>query len=126
MERSESDILPPTRNPESKSTRKPPTPCNSATLGDSILKIVWTQFSYTIRHTGGAFREENTVTATEVFLVVKTLNAWKTAGCDEIRQELHKSLNGGVLWLTRLCRVAWCSGRAPKDWQTGLIISIYT
>jgi len=24
--------------------------------------------------------------------------------------------------LTRVCHVAWCSGRSPKDWQIGIII----
>jgi len=33
----------------------------------------------------------------------------------EIRPEMLKALNWGVLWLTRACQVAWCSGRALKD-----------
>jgi len=44
--------------------------------------------------------EENTITAVEVFLTAKTL---KAAGCDEIRPEMHKVLNRGVLWLTGVC-----------------------
>jgi len=65
------------------------------------------------------FGEENTITATEASLAVKTL---KAAGCDEIRPDMLKALNQGVLWLTRVCHVTWCSGRSPKDWQTGVII----
>jgi len=38
-----------------------------------------------------------------------------------------KTLNQeGVLWLTRVCQVAaWCSGRALKGWQTGVIIPVH-
>ena len=68
---------------------------------------------------------ENTVTAVEVPLDVKTLKAGKTGSCDEIRPEMYKVWNReGVLWLTSVCQVAWCSGRAPKDWQTRAIIVI--
>jgi len=37
--------------------------------------------------------EENTITATKVFPVVKTLKARKAAGCDEMRPEMIKALN---------------------------------
>jgi len=51
--------------------------------------------------------------------IVKTL---KAEGWDEIRPEMLKTLNGGVLWLTRVCHVAcWCSGRASKGTKTGVI-----
>jgi len=33
-----------------------------------------------------------------------------------------KASKRGVLWPTRVCQVAWCSWRAPKDWQTGVVI----
>jgi len=62
--------------------------------------------------------EGNIITAAEASLIVKTL---KAAGCDEIRPEIPKALNHGVLWLTRVCQVSWCSGRAPKDWNAGVI-----
>jgi len=41
--------------------------------------------------------EENIITAAEVFLGFKTLNAGKAVGCDEIRYEMLKTLNRGVL-----------------------------
>ena len=47
-----------------------------------------------------------------------------TAGCDENRPEILKSLNQ-VHWRTRVCQVAWCSARALKDWQTAMIIPIH-
>ena len=35
-------------------------------------------------------------------------------------------LNGeGVRWLTRVSQEAWKLAKTPKDWQTGVIISIY-
>jgi len=46
----------------------------------------------------------------------------KAAGCYEIRPEMLKALNREVLWPTRLCEVAWCSVKTPKDGQTGVII----
>jgi len=45
-----------------------------------------------------------------------------TEGCDKIRHEMLKALNQGVHWLTRVCHVAWCAGRARKDVQIGVII----
>ena len=47
----------------------------------------------TIGNMGGAFGGENTVTVSQVFLVVKTLLA---AGCDEIR--LTSVSNSLVFW----------------------------
>ena len=44
---------------------------------------------------------------------------------DEIRPETFKALNEGVLWLTLVCHVAWCSGGADKDWQIGVIIPVH-
>jgi len=36
-----------------------------------------------------------------------------------------KSVNSGVLWLNLVCQEGWCSGRPPKDWQTGVITPIH-
>ena len=37
-----------------------------------------------------------------------------------------KALTGeGILWLTRVCQVAWKFGKTPRDWQTGVNISIF-
>ena len=47
---------------------------------------------HTNGHTGGAFGEENIITVAEVFLVVKTLQARKAAGWDEILPEMLKTL----------------------------------
>jgi len=75
-----------------------------------------------IGHTRGTFGEENTIThAAKVFLVVKTLKIGKAAGFNEIRPEMFKALNG-VLWLIRVCHLAWCSGRTEKDWLIEVIV----
>jgi len=37
----------------------------------------------------------------------------------------QRPLNRRALWLTLACQVAWCSGRTPKDWQSGVIICIH-
>ena len=40
--------------------------------------------------------------------------------------EMLKAWTGeGILWLTRVCQVAWKLGKTPRDWQTGVIISIF-
>jgi len=57
-------------------------------------------------------KEGNAITTTEAFLAVKTL---KAAGFDEVRPEMFKALNQEVLWQTRVCQVAWCSGRSLID-----------
>ena len=50
----------------------------------------------------------------------------KAAGKDEIGAQMLKALTGeGILWLTRVCQVAWKFGKTPRDWQTGVIISIF-
>ena len=71
-------------------------------------------------HTQSTFGDENTITAAKV-LAVKIL---KAAGCNEIRPEMLEALKQGIIWLTHVCQVAWCSVIAPKDWQTGVIIPI--
>jgi len=70
-------------------------------------------------------REEMIITAAEVLQPVKTLKAGKAAGCDEIRPEILKALNQGVLWLSHVCKMAWCSGSALKGWKYGVIIPIH-
>lgn len=56
----------------------------------------------------------------KVFLTVKTLKAGKAAEDDEIRPEILKALNKGVLWLTRMCqlhceigKLGWSSPYTP-------------
>ena len=74
---------------------------------------------HTIAHTG-TLEKANSITAPEVFLAVKSLKAWKTAACDEIRHEMLKTSNiERVLCLTRVRQVACCSGKAPKDGKLG-------
>ena len=38
----------------------------------------------------------------------------------------EKALTGeGILWLARVCQVAWKFGKTPSYWQTGVIIPIF-
>jgi len=70
-------------------------------------------------------REENTITAAEVFLAVKTLKAVRAAGWHEIRPEVLKGLEFGVLWLLHVPSVLafW---KESNDWdQTWVILSIH-
>ena len=67
--------------------------------------------------------EKEVFTAAEVATAIKGI---KSAGDDEIRPEMLKALTGeGILWLTRVCQVAWKFGQTPRDWQTGVIIPIF-
>jgi len=66
--------------------------------------------------------EGNIIIAVDVFLGVKTLKVEQGTVYDEIRPKIFKILSReGVLWLTRLCPVAWHSGKTPKDWLIGMI-----
>ena len=57
---------------------------------------------------------------------IKGIKSGKAAGEDEIRPEMLKALTGeGILWLTRVCQIAWKLGKTPRDWQTGVIIPIF-
>ena len=72
------------------------------------------------------YEEEAILSEVEVAQAIKSLKAGKAAGCDEIRPEMLKALGrGGILWLTRVCQVAWSLGKVPKDWQTGVMIPIH-
>ena len=69
--------------------------------------------------------EEKVFTAAEVSTAIKGIKPEKATGKDEIRPEMLKALTGeGILWLTRVCQVAWKFGKTPRDWQTGVIINV--
>ena len=70
--------------------------------------------------------ETSDISTDEVQAAIRALKPGKAAGIDEIRSELLKSLSRhGILWFTRVCRVAWREGRAPVDWQTGTVVPIF-
>ncbi|XP_055706254.1 uncharacterized protein LOC129803568 [Phlebotomus papatasi] len=63
-------------------------------------------------------REESSPSESEVLYAISKLKDGKAAGIDEIRPEMLKLMGiAGANWLTRVIKVAWQSGRAPKDWQ---------
>ena len=58
--------------------------------------------------------------------VIKGIKYGKAAVEDEIRPEMLKALTGeGILWLTRVCQVAWKFGKTSRNWQTVVIIQIF-
>ena len=72
------------------------------------------------------FGEEEVFTAAEVATVIKGIKSGEAVGEDEIRPEMLKALNGEeILWLTRVCQVAWKYSKTPKHWQTGVIFPIF-
>jgi len=72
------------------------------------------------------FGEEEVFKAREIAAAIGRLKSRKSAGEDEIRPEMLKALNSErILWLTRVCQVAWKFGKTPKEWQTGVIIPIF-
>ena len=71
-------------------------------------------------------REKNVFTAAEVATAIEGIKSGKAAGKNEIRPEMLKALTGeGILWLARVCQVAWKFGKTPREWQTGVIIPIF-
>ena len=59
-------------------------------------------------------------------MAIKGIKSRKAAGEDEIRPEILKALTGEeILWLTRVCQVAWKFGKTPRDWQTCVINPIF-
>ena len=78
--------------------------------------------THEVTHVG----KDEVFTAAEVATAIKEIKSGKAAGEDEIRSEMLKALTGeGILWLTRVCQVAWKFGKTPRDWQTGMIIPIF-
>ena len=70
--------------------------------------------------------EEEVFSAAEVATAIKEIKSEKAAGENEIRPKMYKALTGkGILWLTRVCQVAWKFGKTPREWQTGMIIPIF-
>ena len=70
--------------------------------------------------------ETSDIPTDEVQVAITALKPGKAAGIDETRPELLKFLSRhGILWLTRVCRVAWREGRASVDWQTGIIVPVF-
>ncbi|TWW77032.1 R2DM Retrovirus-related Pol polyprotein from type II retrotransposable element [Takifugu flavidus] len=66
------------------------------------------------------------ISGAEVAEVVKKLLGGKAPGVDEIRPEYLKALDVvGLLWLTRLCNIAWTLGAVPLDWQTGVVVPLF-
>ena len=71
-------------------------------------------------------REDEVFTAAEVATAIKGIKSGKAAGEDEIRPEMLKALTGEeILWLMRVCQVAWKLGKTHRNWQTGVIIPIF-
>ena len=59
-------------------------------------------------------------------MAIKGIKSGKAAGEDEFRSETLKALVGeGIPWFTRVCQVMWKYSKTPREWQTGVIISIY-
>ena len=70
--------------------------------------------------------KEEVFTAAKVATAIKGIKSGKAAGEDEIRPEMLKALTReGIVWLTRVCQVAWKFGKTPRDWQTDVIIPIF-
>ena len=81
-----------------------------------------TRDTYKVTHLG----EDEIFTAAEVATAIKGIKSGKAAGENEIRPEMLKALTGkGILWLTRVCQVAWKLGKTRTDWKTDVIIPIF-
>ena len=58
---------------------------------------------------------EDIVTAAEVATAIKGIKSGKADGENELRPEMLKALSGEeILWLTRVCQVAWKLGKLPE------------
>ena len=70
--------------------------------------------------------EEEVFTAAEVATAIIEIKSGKAAGKDEIRSDMLKALTvEGLLWLMRVCQVAWKYGNTLRDWQTSVIILVF-
>ena len=80
-----------------------------------------TRNTHEVTHLG----EEEVFTAAEVATAINGIKSGKNVGENEIRSEMLKAQTGeGLVWLMRVCQVAWKFGETPRGWQTGVIILI--
>ena len=70
---------------------------------------------------------DSPITGAGVAEVVEKLHSGRYLWVDGIHPEFLKALDvGGLSWLTRLCNITWTSGTVPLDWQTGLVVPLFT
>ena len=70
-----------------------------------------TRDTHEVTHLG----EKEVFTEAKVAKEIKEIKSGKAVGEDKIRPEMLKALTGeGILWLTRMCQVAWKFGKLPK------------
>lgn len=70
--------------------------------------------------------DDDEITEENVASAIRSLKRGKSPGEDEIRPEMLQSMpREGILWLKRVCQVAWSSGKAPMDWQSGIVVPIF-
>lgn len=66
------------------------------------------------------------ITLAEVTVAVRKLLGGKALGVDEICPMCLKFLDfQGLLWLTRLCNIAWRSGPVPLECQTRVMVPLF-
>ena len=72
-----------------------------------------TRGTHEVTHLG----KDEVFTTAEVATAIKGIKSGKAVGEDEIRPEMLKALTGeGILWLMRVCQVAWKYGKTPRNW----------
>ncbi|TWW68233.1 hypothetical protein D4764_19G0000310 [Takifugu flavidus] len=95
-----------------------------------VCLLDFTQLLLVLRYSPGVRKQDlgigSRISGAEVAEVVKKLIGCKAPRVDEIRPEFLKALDVvGLLWLTRLCNIAWTSGAGPLDWQTVVVVPLF-
>jgi len=95
----------------------------SLALADGEITVFQKSFNLNLYHTIGHTR--GTLGAGKHHHCSRSPSCQSTAGCDKIRLWNAQSVESRSYLAKSSTLRAWCFGRAPKDWQTGVIIPLH-
>ena len=73
----------------------------------------------------GRLGGEERIDENEVRRAISSLKNGKSPGCDGLNNELYKTGEGMVKWLTKIFNKIWRENKIPSEWRKAIICPIY-